>query len=57
MKITRKKSVCVVTGSRADYYLLKNLIFQLKKSKKIKLSILITGQHLSKEYGFSIIAL
>ena len=53
MKITRKKSVSVVTGSRADYYLLKNLIFQLKKSKKIKLSILITGQHLSKEYGYT----
>lgn len=45
------KRVTVLTGSRADYDLLKNLIKILNKSKKIKLEILITGQHLSSNYG------
>lgn len=47
------KKVIVLTGSRADYDLLKNLIKILNKSKNIKLEILITGQHLSSNYGFT----
>lgn len=45
------KKICIVTGSRADYDILKNLIICLNKSKKIKLDLIVTGQHLSKEYG------
>ncbi len=47
----KKNKICVVTGSRADYDLLRNLITQLNNSKNIELSVLITGQHLSKKYG------
>lgn len=43
--------MCILTGCRADYDLLKNLIRIFLKSKKIKLSLVITGQHLSKDYG------
>ncbi len=46
-----KKKLCILTGCRADYDLLKNLIRIFLKSKKIKLSLVITGQHLSKDYG------
>ena len=46
-----KKKICLVTGSRADYYLQKNLISNLKKSKKYNLSLIVTGQHLSEVYG------
>ena len=48
-----KKKIVIVTGSRADYYLLKNLIVCLNKNKKFKLHLIITGQHLSKNYGYS----
>ena len=51
MKNLNKKSICIATGSRADYDLLKNLIICLNKSKKFKLSLIVTGQHLSKNYG------
>ena len=47
----RKKKICIVTGSRADYDLLKNLITHLQKRKKFKLSLIVTGQHISKDYG------
>ena len=47
----KKKSICIVTGSRADYDLLRNLIIQLKQSKKFKLSLIVTGQHISRDYG------
>ena len=46
-----KKKICLITGSRADYYLQKNLISNLKKSKKYNLSLIVTGQHLSEIYG------
>ncbi len=46
-----KKKLCVVTSCRADYDLLKRLIKSLLKSKKIDLTLIITGQHLSKHYG------
>ena len=45
------KKFCVVTGSRAEYGLLKNLILRIKKDKDIKLQIIVTGSHLSKFYG------
>jgi len=46
-----KKKIFIVTGSRADYGILKNLISCLNKSKKFQLTLVITGQHLSKNYG------
>lgn len=46
-----KKKLCILTSCRADYDLLRNLIRIFLKSKKIKLSLVITGQHLSKYYG------
>lgn len=48
-----KKKICVITGSRAEYGNLKNLIYKLKKSKKIKLQLLVTGMHLSVQHGLT----
>jgi len=48
-----KKKICVVTGSRAEYGILKNLIFEIKKSKKLKLQLLVTGMHLSSQHGLT----
>ena len=45
--------VCVVTGTRAEYGLLKNLIKLLNICDDFKLQLVVTGMHLSKEYGFT----
>ena len=46
-----KINISVITGSRAEYGLLKNFLFLLKKDKKIKLNLIVTGSHLSKSHG------
>jgi UDP-hydrolysing UDP-N-acetyl-D-glucosamine 2-epimerase len=46
-----KKKICVITGSRAEYGLLKNLISKFKNDKDIKLKIFVTGMHLSSAFG------
>ena len=53
-KILKTKKICVVTGSRAEYGLLKNLIFLIKKEKLFRLQLVVTGSHLSKKHGLTI---
>lgn len=48
-----KRKICIFTGSRADYGLLRPLIAQLNESKLIKLQILVSGMHLSHEFGLT----
>ena len=45
--------VFLITSTRADFGLLKNLIFKLKKDSFFDLKILATGTHFSKKHGFS----
>jgi len=45
------KRVCVVTGSRAEYGLLKPLLHQFKNSESIELQLVVTGMHLNHEFG------
>ncbi len=52
-KISKFKKICVVTGSRAEYGLLKNLLFLIKKEKLFKLQLLVTGTHLSNKHGLT----
>lgn len=47
----RSKKICVVTGSRAEYGLLANLLKKLNKNKFFNLQIIATGMHLSTEFG------
>ena len=46
--------ICVVTGTRAEYGLLFHVLKGIKKSKKIKLQLIVTGSHLSKKHGFTV---
>lgn len=48
-----KRKVCVITGTRADYGLLRWLIFEISKSSKLDLQIIATGMHLSPEFGLT----
>ena len=45
--------ICVLTGSRAEYGLLKNLMKLMLKDPKIELNIISTGTHESEEFGFT----
>lgn len=45
------KKICIVTGSRAEYGLLRPLISLLKKSLAFDVQIVVTGMHLNHEYG------
>lgn len=47
------KKVCVVTATRAEYGLLKSVISHIEKSNKLELQLLVTGTHLSPEFGLT----
>jgi GDP/UDP-N,N'-diacetylbacillosamine 2-epimerase (hydrolysing) len=46
-----KRKICVITGSRAEYGLLKKLLFLLKNNDKVELQLIVTGSHLSSAFG------
>lgn len=48
-----KQKIVAVTSSRADYYLLKNLLNFFESSKKFDLYIIVTGSHLLKKFGYT----
>jgi GDP/UDP-N,N'-diacetylbacillosamine 2-epimerase (hydrolysing) len=43
--------IFLITSSRADFGLLKNLILEMNKLKKFNLKIIATGSHFSKKHG------
>jgi GDP/UDP-N,N'-diacetylbacillosamine 2-epimerase (hydrolysing) len=45
--------VCIITSTRADFGLLKNLIFKIKKNKFFLLKVVVSGTHFSKKYGYT----
>ncbi|MBO80885.1 MAG: UDP-N-acetylglucosamine 2-epimerase (hydrolyzing) [Citromicrobium sp.] len=45
------RRVCVVTGSRAEYGLLRWVMQGLQDSKRCRLQTVVTGMHLSPEFG------
>lgn len=47
------KKVCVVTGTRAEYGLLKPLIEKIDHDGKLELQLVVTGMHLSPEFGLT----
>ena len=46
-----KRKICVVTGTRAEYGLLRHLIKLIKDSNEFELQLIVTGSHLSKKFG------
>jgi len=47
------KTVCLVTGSRAEYGLLRPLIEEIISEDSFRLQLLVTGSHLSPEFGLT----
>ena len=49
----KKRKICVVTGTRAEYGLLRWLMDGINQSSKLELQIIATGMHLSPEFGLT----
>ena len=47
------KKICVLTGTRAEYGLLRWVMEGVQKSKNMELQIIVTGMHLSHEFGLT----
>ncbi|MCX6709504.1 MAG: UDP-N-acetylglucosamine 2-epimerase [Candidatus Woesearchaeota archaeon] len=55
MKVIKmKKKIVYVTGSRAEYGVIRNLLIKMNKDSEIELSLIVTGSHLMKEFGYTI---
>lgn len=48
-----KRKICVVTGSRAEYGLLKWVMEGVRASGLLELQLVVTGAHLSPEFGLT----
>ena len=49
-----KSKIAVTTGSRAEYGILRPVLEEISKNKKLDLYLIVTGTHLSKKHGFTI---
>lgn len=47
-------SVCVLTTTRADYGILRPLLFALSKDDSLELRLAVTGTHLSEKFGMTV---
>lgn len=47
------KKICIFTGSRAEYGLLKPLMDEIKDNESFQLQIVASGMHLSPEFGLT----
>lgn len=48
------RKIAVVTGTRAEYGLLKNTARCIEEDKDLELQLIVTGTHLSQEYGYTV---
>ena len=46
-----KYQICVISGTRAEYGLLRELLFKLRDHDRISLKLVVTGSHLSEGFG------
>ena len=49
----KTRKICVITGTRADYGLLRLVMQGIKDDSDLTLQIIVTGMHLSPEFGLT----
>ena len=49
----KKRKICIVTGTRAEYGMMYWLIRSIEQNPKLELQIIVTGMHLSNEFGLT----
>lgn len=50
-KVIIRHKIQVITGTRAEYGLLRQILFKLEKHKNIDFKLIVTGSHLSPRFG------
>lgn len=48
------RKIAVITGTRAEYGLLKPIIRKILEDSELELNLIVTGTHLSEEFGYTI---
>jgi len=48
-----KRKICAITGTRAEYGLLYWLMKEIEEDKGLELQLIVTGMHLSPEFGLT----
>ncbi|MDC1013952.1 UDP-N-acetylglucosamine 2-epimerase [Gammaproteobacteria bacterium] len=48
-----KRKICFITGTRAEYGLLRQLMLKASKDTLINFQLIVTGTHLSRSHGFT----
>jgi len=49
-----KRKILYITGTRADYGLMKFVLKEIEEHPKLELEIVATGMHLMEEFGMTI---
>lgn len=49
-----QRKILIISGTRAEYGLLKNIIKGVHQHPDLELSLLVTGSHLSEQYGMTV---
>ncbi|MFA5863591.1 MAG: UDP-N-acetylglucosamine 2-epimerase [Phycisphaerae bacterium] len=49
-----KRKICVLTGTRSEYGLLRSLMRAIEANPRLELQVVVTGMHLLKEFGRSV---
>ena len=49
-----KRKITITTGTRAEYGILRPILKEITKRKKLQLILIVTGTHLSKRHGMTI---
>jgi len=49
-----KRTVCYMTGTRADYGLMERTLVQIQKAPNLELGLCVTGMHLSPTFGYTV---
>lgn len=52
--MNRRRKICVVTTSRAEYGLLRGLITCIREDAALHLQLVVSGMHLSRKFGFTV---
>ena len=47
------RTICVVTGSRAEFGLLRWVMEEIRRTPDLTLQVVVTGMHLSPEFGLT----
>jgi len=50
----KKRKILYISGTRADYGLMKSVLREIEQNPKLNLEIIVTGMHLMKEFGITL---